>query len=586
MLRRKMQMFQIMGVIVMSIASGTFGAGQHLSGETAETVIFEENFESGKLTGWETQGGKIEIVKDGDNQICKIVSDTKRRRQKGEESVRWDDSTEGAFIFHDLPTAKLHNKRVYLHARYRLSDVAKDNDWVGFSIVHFDATGVEKIYTEGKKRWIGGPILESRDPKKWTNCRIPIDMAEKVADTKLRIGFGKASGTLLIDSIRLTVTSKTPPERFDEAIVDNSDAKFSKTGEWNTSTKVPGYLGGDYLWAPQGDGAAKAIWSLKAPSKGLWEVQGRWTWGLSGSKDRATNAPFTLKFPGGSREVRVNMADKTLAGRFNPLGVVDLADGEKVEVTLSNDADNSVVADAVRLVRLPEGCTGSELLYENTFSGTEPEKKAEADKDWIMEGGGIVKWDDGFLRMRAKNYTVRRSKVETDHFVYWLNRDFPADFAVEWDFRFPDKDVSPYGLAIIFFCAKGMNGEDIFDPKLQKREGRFGRYFAGDINCYHVSYYASARGRANIRKNHGFFLVDASDDIVAAAGPNKWHRLRLSYFGGLLELSVNGKRCLSWFDDGETFGPRHGGGKLGFRQQNDLFWGDYTNVRVYELKRK
>ncbi len=347
----------------------------------AETLIFQEDFESGTLAGWKAEGGTIEVVREGDRGVCKIVSAKKQAPRGDEESIRWADSTEGAFIYADLPAEKLHDKRVYLSARYRMTDAGKDNDWVGFTIVHFDASGVEKVYTEGKKRWIGGPILESKDPNKWTNCRIPLDMSEKVAEPKLRIGFGRATGTLLIDHVRLTVAPKTKPERIDEAIADNSDDAFSKTGNWNVSTKVEGYWGKDYLWHPKGDGNAKATWVLTAPASGRWQVDARWTWGLQGAKDRATNAPFTVKFPGGSKEVRVNMADEGQAGRFNPLSVVDLKKGQKVEVTLSNDTDNSVVADAVRLVRLPEGCTGTELRYENTFLETAAERKAEAAKD-------------------------------------------------------------------------------------------------------------------------------------------------------------------------------------------------------------
>jgi len=234
---------------------------------------------------------------------------------------------------------------------------------------------------------------------------------------------------------------------------------------------------------------------------------------------------------------------------------------------------------------LPEGCTGCEVLYENTFSAPKEQREAEAAKDWVMEGGGIAEWADGRLRLRAKHYTPKRSSIETDHFVYWLKRDFPADIAVEWDFRFPDWGESPNGLAIIFVCARGAKGEDLFDPKLAKRDGVFARYHSGDIASYHISYFAGKRGKANVRKNSGFHLVVSGDDLVAAGGPEKWHRLALTRFNGALELRVDGKPCLQWTDDGKAYGPVHGGGKIGLRQQNDLLWGDYTNLRVYGLKR-
>ena len=236
------------------------------------------------------------------------------------------------------------------------------------------------------------------------------------------------------------------------------------------------------------------------------------------------------------------------------------------------------------LSALPEGCSGSELLYENTFSKGKEAAEAEAARDWVLEGGGIAQWADGYLRLRAKHYTENRSKIETDHFVYWLKRDFPADVAVEWDFRFPDWKISPNGLAIIFLCAQGVHGEDLFDPKLAKRDGVFERYHSGDIRCYHLSYFAGRRGSANVRKNPGFHLVASGDDLVARGGPEKWHHLRLTRFGPTLELTVDGQRSIKWNDDGKAFGPLHAGGHVGLRQQNDLLYGDYANLRVYGLK--
>jgi len=249
------------------------------------------------------------------------------------------------------------------------------------------------------------------------------------------------------------------------------------------------------------------------------------------------------------------------------------------------DARGLEAKSDARPARLPVGCSGSELLYEDAFSAPKEARDAAAAKDWVMEGGGIAEWADGYLRLRSKHYTPARSSVETDHFVYWLKRDFPADAAAEWDFRFPDWAVSPNGLAILFLCAQGARGEDLFDPKLAARDGVFARYHSGDINCYHVSYFAGKRGKANVRKNAGFHLVASADDLVASGGPEKWHRLLLSRFGGRLELTVDGKPCLSWADDGRVCGPLLGGGKIGLRQQNDLLWGDYANLRVYGLKR-
>jgi hypothetical protein len=208
-----------------------------------------------------------------------------------------------------------------------------------------------------------------------------------------------------------------------------------------------------------------------------------------------------------------------------------------------------------------------------------------SDRDWIMEGGGVAEWNAGTLRLYSKHFTETRSKIETDHFVYWLNRDFPTNFAVEWDFRFPDLKSSPNGLAILFFCAKGAKGQDLFGPSLAKRDGIFERYYDGDISCYHISYFAGKRGQTNVRKNPGLHLVAFGKDLVAQGGGEKWHHLVLTHYGTKTELLVDGEVCISWNDDGKTGGPALvGGGKIGLRQQNDLRWGEYRNLRAYELR--
>ncbi len=248
--------------------------------------------------------------------------------------------------------------------------------------------------------------------------------------------------------------------------------------------------------------------------------------------------------------------------------------GDTVSPTSSNDRPI-----------LPAQCKTRDLLYAANFPDMARQKEKEQQREWIMEGGGIATWSQGILRLRSRSFTVKRTKVETDHFVYWLNRDFPANFAVTWDFRFAPIEQNPEGLAIIFFSAMGLHGEDLFDPRLQKRDGIFERSYDGDINCYHTSYLALGRGTSNLRKNKGFHLPASGEDLVARGGAEKWHKLQVTRFEGLVELRVNGEVSFAWDDDGKTYGPRLGGGKLGFRQQNNLLWGDYTNVRVWELTR-
>lgn len=226
--------------------------------------------------------------------------------------------------------------------------------------------------------------------------------------------------------------------------------------------------------------------------------------------------------------------------------------------------------------------TDAKVLYENRFDDA-AKWAVEREREWTMEGPGlgeILAEPGGGLRLRSARFTIERAP--DGHWTYWLRRDFPKDLAVAWDFRFSDR--GPKGLAIVFVCASGRGGgKDIFDDKTAPRDGTFSQYTNGDVDSYHVSYISIGRGKANVRKNSGFHLVASGPDLVTEAGADRWHKLLLARKDNRLWLTVNGKTCVDWTDDGSAGGPPHGGGKLGFRQQNNLYYGDYRNLKVYGL---
>jgi hypothetical protein len=59
--------------------------------------------------------------------------------------------------------------------------------------------------------------------------------------------------------------------------------------------------------------------------------------------------------------------------------------------------------------------------------------------------------------------------------------------------------------------------------------------------------------------------------------------LRLAAVEGLVELSINDLPIFQWRDDGLTFGPPLGGGKVGFRQMAPLI-AEYANLTVHALE--
>jgi hypothetical protein len=217
-----------------------------------------------------------------------------------------------------------------------------------------------------------------------------------------------------------------------------------------------------------------------------------------------------------------------------------------------------------------------ELLYES-------EMGAPASMEgWVMEGPGTTAFEDGWMKMASEK---AGSAFKDGHIVYWCPPDFPESFVAEWEMLI----TSPAGLCIVFFAARGLNGEDIFDPSLPKRTGIFKQYHSGAISCYHISYYAStpsspSRITSNLRKNNGFHLVSNGPPGIEP-GSDAVHAMRLIKDGPHIQLLVDGKVIIDFTDDGQRYGPVHGGGKIGLRQMQ---WTEalYRNFRVRELRRE
>lgn len=226
--------------------------------------------------------------------------------------------------------------------------------------------------------------------------------------------------------------------------------------------------------------------------------------------------------------------------------------------------------------------SGASLIYDNSFDKSQEEWIDEMRADWVMEGKGIAECGDGHLTLRSEIFTEPRGK--DGHFNFWLRREFPANVAFEWEFRYSEPGYE--GLAIAMWCAKGRNGEDIFDPDLPHRRGEeMSDMHSGAINCYHTSYIARGRKKANLRKNYGFHLVAQGHDLSTVSMPDEWHVVRLEQCDATIRLLFDGKESYQYCDNGTVGGPPiETGGKFGFRQQNNLHRGEYRNFRVYSLR--
>ncbi|MCP5111887.1 MAG: DUF1961 family protein, partial [bacterium] len=168
--------------------------------------------------------------------------------------------------------------------------------------------------------------------------------------------------------------------------------------------------------------------------------------------------------------------------------------------------------------------------------------------------------------------------------MYWLTEEAPADFLLEFTIRPQNRQD---GLNIVFFSTRGINGESIFDPALAPRDGTFQQYHSGDLNGYHISYWAGERGTANVRKNRGFQLVAEGKDLVAGAPADAFQTVRIYKRGGTIRLTVDGELAAAYDDNGKISGPAHTHtGWIGLRQMGRTIRCEYGRLAVYPLTAK
>ncbi|MBN1669466.1 MAG: DUF1961 family protein [Kiritimatiellae bacterium] len=217
------------------------------------------------------------------------------------------------------------------------------------------------------------------------------------------------------------------------------------------------------------------------------------------------------------------------------------------------------------------------VVHENALVEKGKRVRRPAGADWVLEGKGRVWTQDGKL-----HFDHRLSEGKGDNIVLWNTRVFPENFLLELGIAPED---SENGLAIIFLCATARAGGGIFDPGVAGRYASFRRYVAGDINCYHVSYWAGGRTSTNMRKNSGFHLVSSGMERITEAGAGP-HRVRLLKVGDRIQLETCGFLTLEFDDDGETWGPVYGAGRIGLRQMRHAGSSSYSCFRVWEVRER
>lgn len=216
------------------------------------------------------------------------------------------------------------------------------------------------------------------------------------------------------------------------------------------------------------------------------------------------------------------------------------------------------------------------MLYEN------PLRSEDDIRNFIMEGSARISFPNG--RMRMENVLCEKEGQKANY-VLWCPVEFPADIRIEWEFL----PIREPGLCMLFFAARGKNGEDLFDTGLMKRTGEYPQYHHGDINAFHISYFRRkeeaerAFHTCNLRKSYGFYLTarggDPIPDVYDVKEP---YLISVEKKGQQVVFLINELEIFRFVDDGRTWGPFLGGGKLGFRQLAPMI-GEYANLRVFSI---
>jgi hypothetical protein len=150
--------------------------------------------------------------------------------------------------------------------------------------------------------------------------------------------------------VGMNICAKTivrPKEEKSAIVVDDEDGQDSVilTGDWQPASGKGYYYKGT-RWALNGKGEAKAAFIPDVPKAGRYTV---FAWfGPDFFTDHARKAPVIVKSLDGTVTRYVDL--RAAKGQWVKIGTYRFGAGRKGSITISNDADANVLADAVKLV--------------------------------------------------------------------------------------------------------------------------------------------------------------------------------------------------------------------------------------------
>jgi hypothetical protein len=234
----------------------------------------------------------------------------------------------------------------------------------------------------------------------------------------------------------------------------------------------------------------------------------------------------------------------------------------------------------------PEKIVFESDLFKHDDSGNMkriamPDKRAV----WVAEGRGGVDIREGKLRVSPVAFDTAGKQIKDaprSHMVVWNTTTLPSDFLAEFEMN---PNGSTNGLTIVFFCAAGKNGEDIFDQSMPIRGAEYKNYHSGAIANYSDAYWSrnteDEAATNRLRKNPGFIL-EAQGQSLTTGATDMTHRIRILKYGSHIEIEVNGRVVVKWDDAGAPLGA----GRIGFRSMEGVSLITYDNFKVWKISKK
>ncbi len=133
-------------------------------------------------------------------------------------------------------------------------------------------------------------------------------------------------------------------------IIDNSNA--SSSGFWQTfdtdvnpsSGDAYNFYSDDFYYIEAGTGDNKIAYETETIESGIYDVYAWWT----SQTDNASNTKFLIAANGD--EWISEKSQKTSGGQWNLLSTIQLNDSSNITVTINDDANGTVIADAMRII--------------------------------------------------------------------------------------------------------------------------------------------------------------------------------------------------------------------------------------------